>query len=156
MAGDLQDGWALERAPDRWKGEDTMQFEGMNYSAVLIAALAGFATGFVWYAIFGNIWMRALGKTKEQLKPRPQPFIVSIIALPVMAYVLAGLIGHMGELTLVRGMISAAFVWVGFVVTTTAVAYAFQGARWSLIAIDTGHWLLVLLVMGAIIGWMGV
>jgi len=133
-----------------------MQFAGMNYTAVLIAALAGFAMGFVWYSTFGNIWMRALGKTREELKPRPQPFIVSVIALLVMAYVLAGLIGHMGELTLVRGMISAGFVWVGFVVTTTAVAYAFQGARWSLIAIDAGHWLLVLLVMGAIIGWIGV
>ncbi len=133
-----------------------MQFEGMNYTAVLIAALAGFAMGFVWYSIFGNMWMRALGKTKEELKPRPQPFIVSIIALLVMAYILAGLIGHLGELTLMRSMISAAFVWVGFVITTTAVSYAFQGARWSLILIDSGHWLLVLLVMGAIIGWMGV
>ena len=133
-----------------------MQFAGMNYPAILVAAVAGFAMGFVWYSIFGNMWMRALGKTKEDLKPRPQPFIVSIIASLVMAYILAGLIGHMGELTLMRGMISAAFVWVGFVVTSIAVSYAFQGARWSLILIDSGHWLLVLLVMGAIIGWWGV
>jgi hypothetical protein len=133
-----------------------MQFEGMNYTAILTAAVAGFAMGFVWYSIFENMWMRALGKSKEELKPRPQPFIVSIISSLVMAYVLAGLIGHLGELSLMRGMISAAFIWAGFVATAIAVSYAFQGARWSLILIDSGHWLLVLLVMGAIIGWWGV
>ena len=133
-----------------------MEFAGMNYVAIFVAAVAGFAMGFVWYGTFGNAWMRALGKTKEELKPRAQPFIVSIIALLVMAYVLAGLIGHLGEPTVMRGIISGAFVWAGFVFTSMAVAYAFQGARWSLILIDSGHWLLVLLVMGAVIGWLGV
>lgn len=133
-----------------------MEFAGMNYLAILIAAVAGVATGFVWYAIFGRAWLRALGKTEQELGFRALPFAVSVAASFIMAYVLAGLIGHLGEPTLMRGMISGAFVWAGFVVTSMAVAYAFQGARWSLILIDTGHWLLVLLVMGAIIGLMGV
>ena len=113
-----------------------MQFVGFNYLAVLLAAAAGFGVGFAWYGTLGNAWMKALGKSKKQLKPRPAPFVISIIALLVAAYVLAGLIGHMGEVTLRNGVISAAFVWTGFVVTSIAVNYAFQNAKPVLIAGD--------------------
>jgi len=133
-----------------------MQFVGMNHLAVVLAAAAGFGVGFVWYGILGNAWMTALGKTTAELKPRPAPFIIAIVALLIAAYMLAGLIGHMGEVTLRNGVISSAFVWTGFVVTSIAVNYAFQNAKLTLIAIDSGHWLVVLLVMGAVIGAMGV
>jgi hypothetical protein len=43
----------------------------------------------------------------------------------------------------------------GFVITTMAVNHAFQGARGSLTLLDGGHWLGVLLVQGAILGWWG-
>ena len=75
-----------------------------------------------------------------------------------MAWVLAGLIGHLGigQVTFKNGVISAAFVWFGFVITTLAVNNSFAMRKPILIAIDGGHWLAVLLVMGAIIGLMGV
>ena len=37
-----------------------------------------------------------------------------------------------------------------------AVNHAFQGAKRSLTLIDGGHWLGVLLIQGAILGWWGV
>jgi hypothetical protein len=75
-----------------------------------------------------------------------------------MAWILAGVIGHLGpgQVTIRNGIISAAFAWVGFVATTMAVNYAFGGRTAKLYAIDVSHWLLVLLVMGAIIGAFGV
>ena len=44
-----------------------------------------------------------------------------------MAWVLAGGIGHLGpgQVTLKNGVISALFMWVGFVITTLAVNNAF-------------------------------
>ena len=59
------------------------------------------------------------------------------------------------DLNTVRGIISAAFVWVGFVLTTTATNQAFHGDKPVVTAIDAGHWLAVLVVMGAIIGAFG-
>ena len=56
---------------------------------------------------------------------------------------------------LVDGLLTAGFVWIGFVATTLASNHAFQGARRTLTLIDTGHWLGVLLIMGAIIGGWG-
>jgi hypothetical protein len=84
------------------------------------------------------------------------PFVVSIVANLVMAWVLAGVIGHMGAITVRSGLISGAFVWFGFVITTMSVNYAFGGRKATLTVIDGAHWLGVLLVMGAVIGAFGV
>ena len=47
-------------------------------------------------------------------------------------------------------------MWLGFVITTMAVNNAFRGAKPALTLIDGGHWLGVLLLQGAVIGWLGV
>ena len=135
-----------------------MDFAGTNYIAILVAAAAGFAIGMAWYMSLGNLWMAALGKTKDELKPSAGPFIISGIALLVMATMLSGVIGHLGEgqVTLANGAVSGFLVWLGFVITTMAVNHAYQGQKRSLTLIDGGHYLAVLVVMGAIIGWFGV
>lgn len=132
----------------------------MNWLAILIATVAGFAFGAAYYMSLSKPWLAAIGKTKEQIaaegKGSPLPFIVSIVALAVMAIVLAGTIGHVGPVTLKSGVISALFMWVGFVVTTMAVNNAFGQRKASLTIIDGIHWLGVLVIQGAIIGAMGI
>ena len=134
-----------------------MQFGGINYLAVLVAAAAGFGTGMIWYMVFGNAWMTALGKSQEDLKPKPAPFIAAVVCQLVMAFMLAGIIGHLGDaqVTLKNGVLSGALIWAGFVITTMIVNHAFQGASRALTLIDGGHWFAVLVVMGAIIGQFG-
>ena len=106
--------------------------------------------------------MAALGMTPEKMaatKNEPGahlPFIYAFAADLVMAWTLAGLLGHIGPLSLRTGVISAAFCWLGFVMATMLVNNSFASRDWRLIWIDGGHWLLVLLLIGAIIGGMGV
>lgn len=137
-----------------------MAFAGMNYLAVVVAALAGFGVGAIWYMVLGKAWLSALGKTEDDIKrsgaSQALPFIIALVADLVMAIVLAGLMGHVGDITVRGGLISALFVWVGFVITTMGVNHAFSGVSPKLTAIDGGHWLAVLLVMGAILGAFGV
>jgi hypothetical protein len=139
-----------------------MAFAGINYLAVLVAAVAGFAFGAAYYMTLSKPWLAAIGKTKEepaaQGKGSPMPFIVSIIALAIMAWTLAGIMGHLGagQVTLKNGIISALFVWLGFVITTQSVNYAFGQRKPMLTVIDGIHWLGVLVIQGAIIGAMGV
>jgi len=138
-----------------------MTFSGINYIAVIIATLAGFGLGAVWYMVLGGAWMRALGKTKDQFDrgegaAKALPFVISLVALFLMAWMLAGLMGHLGDVTVRGGAISGLFVWVGFVITTMGANHAFSGAKPMLTLIDGGHWLAVLLVMGAVIGAFGV
>jgi hypothetical protein len=139
-----------------------MAFAGINYLAVLIATVAGFAFGAAYYMTLSKPWLAAMGKTKDELaaagKGSPLPFIISIVALAIMAWVLAGTLGHLGpgQVTLKNGVISALFVWLGFVITTLAVNYSFGQRKAMLTVIDGIHWLGVLVIQGAIIGAMGV
>jgi len=139
-----------------------MTFAGVNYLAIVIAAIVAWLAGAVWYMTLGKAWMAALGTTPEKMaeaRGRPGaflPFIYAFVAELVMAWVLAGLIGHLGTPTLRAGVISGAFCWLGFVITTMLVNNSFTRRDWRLLLIDGGHWLLVLLLMGAIIGAMGV
>jgi Protein of unknown function (DUF1761) len=139
-----------------------MQFAGINLYAVVLAAIVSFMFGWLWYGVlFSKQWQSAIGKTEQELKaqgPSPTPFIVSFIALVIMAWALAGVIGHLGpgQVTFKNGVISAFFVWLGFVITTMAVNHAFHGTKRAVTLIDGGHWLGVLLLQGAVIGLIGV
>ena len=128
----------------------------VNYLAVVVAAVAGFFLSWGWYALFSKIWMKALGQTKEDLKPAALPFLIAAVAYLLMAWMLAGLMGHLANVTVRGGIIAAFFVWVGFVLTTTVVNQTFRGTPFSVTWIDVGNWLAVLLLMGAIIGAFGV
>lgn len=140
-----------------------MQFAGLNYFAIVVAAVVSFMFGWLWYGVLlSRQWLEAVGKSEADLKgdggPSPMPFVIAFIAQLIMAWMLAGVIGHLGpgEVSFYNGVVSAAFVWFGFVITTLAVNHAFQGASRALTLIDGGHWLGVLLLQGAVIGLMGV
>jgi len=143
-----------------------MTFAGMNYLAILIAAVAAWLAGAAWYGLLAKPWVAAQGKTMEEFQAQRAamrgspaayaPFVIAFVAELIMAWVLAGVLGHMGQVTLRNGVISAVFIWFGFVLTTLMVNYAFGARGIKLAAIDAGHWLLVLLVEGAVIGAMGV
>lgn len=138
-----------------------MAFGGMSYLAILVAAIASYIFGAVWYMALSKQWIAALGQTEEEFKSRPfspVPFVIAFISQLVMAFVLAGTIGHLGvgQVTPRNGMISALFIWTGFVLTTLATNHGFQGAKRSLTVIDGLHWLGVLVIQGLVIGLFGV
>jgi hypothetical protein len=138
-----------------------MTFAGINYLAVVIAAVAGFAFGGAWYGILGKQWLAALGKSEAEVKGKGMPvgqMIITFIALLIMAWMLAGIIGHLGvgQVTLKNGALSGAFIWFGFVLTTLVVNHGFQGQKRTLTLIDGAHWLGVLVIEGAVIGAIGV
>ena len=130
----------------------------INYLAVVVAAVAGFLLGWGWYSVFGKVWMAGLGKKQRRLRQglcRSLPLVIAAVSCLVMAYMLAGLMGHLANVTIRGGVISAFFVWIGFVLTTVATNHAFEGMKPVVTAIDAGHWLAVLVLMGAIIGAFG-
>jgi hypothetical protein len=142
-----------------------MQFANVNFLAIIVAAVAAWIFGAVYYGVLGKAWIAALGETTETLKAKnagksglakAAPFILSFVAELGMAYVFYGLLGHIGAYTVRAGIISGAFCWLGFILTTIAVNNAYPGRKVMLTVIDSGHWLGVLLIIGAIIGWMGV
>ena len=62
-----------------------------------------------------------------------------------MAWMLAGLLLHLGAtipVTIRNGIITGAFCWFGFVITTMLVNNSFARRDWRLLWIDGGHWLI--------------
>jgi hypothetical protein len=129
----------------------------VNYLAVLVAAVASWIMGFAWNGVVGKQWMGALGWTEaDRPKSVPVgPLTTTFIAELVMAVLVAGLIGHFGQVGVRNGIIIGASCWLAFVVPPTVVNYAFQKRPVKLTIIDSGHWLAVLLVQGTVIGLFG-
>ena len=95
-----------------------MTFAGINYLAILIAAIAGWLTGAAYYTALAKPWVAAHGKTMEAFKAEQAahkgtvhawlPFALAFLAELVMAWVLAGMVGHMGSVTIRSAVISGA------------------------------------------------
>lgn len=129
----------------------------VNYLAIIIAALAGLGLGLIWRTVMLKPWLAARGKTKTDIEGQGLvlPFITTFVALLVMAWMLAGVMAHMGQVTVRGGLITSFLVWLGFVITVIGVSHAFTGAKPLLTLIDGGYWLAGLLIMGAVIGAFG-
>lgn len=138
-------------------------FSGLNLWAVVLAAGASFLFGGIWYGALSQAWMKAAGLSEERLKgsgrPPLMPFLITILAQLIMAWVLAGLLLHLSKAgvpaNVKNGLISAALMWLGFIATSLVVNHQFQMQKPMLTLIDLGHWLGVVLIQGAILGALG-
>src|SRR5262245_51774549 len=106
-----------------------------HYFAILVAAIAGFAFGAAWYNALSKQWLAARGLSEADVKgeagPSLRPFVISFIALLLMAWMLSGVLVHLAlgglAMSVRTGAISGFLLWLGFVITTTSVNYAFHG-----------------------------
>lgn len=132
-----------------------MNFADINYLAVIIAAIAAYAVGAVWYSfLFSKAWQTAIEVDPTRMKERasPMPFIIVGVAYLIMAFVLAGVANPQ---SIVAGVFAGIILWFGFVVTSTTANYAFATRKMELTLIDSGHWLAALVVIGGIVGGFG-
>lgn len=138
-------------------------FAGLNIWAVIGAAVVSFLFGGLWYGLLSRHWMEAAGLSEAQIKgangPSARPFVITFLAQILMAWTLAGIILHLSQsgtpVGLKSGLISAFFIWMGFVATTLIVNHQFQMQKTMLTLIDGAHWLGVMLIQGAILGLYG-
>lgn len=129
-----------------------------RFIPILLAAIAAFAFGAAYYMAMSKPWMDAAGKTEADFldengnqKVPVGPMVTSFICELIMAIIFAIFITKVGATT-INGLIYGFLFWLGFVITTLATNHAYGEAKYSLTAIDGGHWLGVLLIQGAILG----
>jgi hypothetical protein len=141
-----------------------MMAHTVNYLSVLLAAVAAWIFGGVYYTSLSKYWLAAQGKTLEQCQAeqagksgvaKAAPFILVFVGELIMAWAMYGILFHMGMFTLRAGAISGAALWLGFVLPTIAGNYVFSGKKPMLIVIDSAAWLGAMVIVGAIVGWMG-
>ena len=126
----------------------------LPWLAVVVAAVANFVLGGLWYGLFGKAWLAALGKRREDMNPKdPKPFLMAAAGSFVNAAALAWVIQAIPTCeTAVQAAALGTFIGVGVVLAAAAKHYAFSGWSARLLAIDLGLDVIGFTVMGAVIG----
>lgn len=136
----------------------------VNYVAVLLAAIASMAAGFLWYGpLFGQVWMKLKGYSHEDLKKEQKQmgkyygmsFILSLLSAYVLSHVMTLSMNFFHETALNTGVMTAFWMWLGFMFPVQATGQIFGEKKWNLLAIDTGYQLASLVVMGVVLGVLG-
>jgi Protein of unknown function (DUF1761) len=126
-----------------------------NYPAVIVAAIAYWLLGAVWYGVlFDKPWMALEQMTIEQVKNASPviPYLVSFLLELLIAYSLAQLCIWRNANTVGRGASVGVLVWIGFVGPIALMTYMFEMRPKALFAINEFYPLAGLVLMGAIIG----
>lgn len=141
----------------------------VNWLAIVVAAVAAFAIGFVWHGpLFGKTWARLVGidispeameKWKASGKTMTKSYVLTIVGSLITAYVLSHFITMAATFFespgVGRGLSTAFCAWLAFVAPVSLSRVLWEGKSWKLWFINAGYYLVSLLVMGAILaGWM--
>ena len=126
----------------------------LNWLAILLATAVYFAIGFAWYSLlFGNAWMRAMGKTAEELQGGAGPgYAIAVVGELISVIVLAVVMRAMGFTGLVEGALIGLLVSLGIHATSSGVEYIFSGRSVTLYLINVGYAVVALTIVGAILG----
>jgi hypothetical protein len=125
-----------------------------NYLAVIVAAVAYWLLGAVWFGVlFNQPWMALEHVTAEQAQSAPIiPYVISFLLELLIAYSLAQLCIWRNANTMGRGASVGVLVWIGFVGPIALMTYMFEMRPRALFAINEFYPLAGLILMGAILG----
>lgn len=137
----------------------------INWMAVLIAVVANFILGFLWYTpLFGNAWAKEMGfdpSVKPSGGEMAKGMIIMIIGNFFFAYVFAhnmaawSFVPGMNEMPKIGTIMnSAIFTWLGFYLPVDIGTVTWEKKSWKLFGINTGYHLAMLVVTAAILTFM--
>ena len=134
----------------------------INITEVLVAALATFIIGFLIHGpVAGKLWMKLANvhpTGKEKFSDMWGQMFWNYVANVLTAFVIAGIFWIafsspvMGEMNAFRGAVVAFWLWLGFLVTSSAIEVIWMGRSMKLWLFEAFSSLLGMLAMGAIIG----
>jgi len=126
----------------------------VNWVAIVIAAIAQFIIGWIWYGpLFGKTWLSMMGMSQQSMSREGmrKTMTLTFIGSLVTAAVLSMLVGWMGAKTLSAGIAAGFWAWLGFVATVTLGGVLFAKMSWNLYILNNAYQLVSLAVMGAIL-----
>jgi len=128
----------------------------MNWLAVLVAGIAAWALGALWYSpvLFGKAWQKESGLTEENLKNANMPLIfgTSAVMMIIMSAGLAMFFQGDAAMNAMKGLQMGLVTGLVFVATSTAINYLYQRKSFKLWLIDAAYQVLLLALAGAIVG----
>ena len=129
----------------------------VNYVAVLVAAVAVFVLGWLWYGplLFFKPWMRLRGLDPEAaMKNAKMPagkLVIEFARCFLLSFVIARLMTLVDIHSPLIAIHSGLFLWLGFPAVLLAGSVLWDNVPWKVAAIHAGDWLVKLLVIPLII-----
>ncbi|MGH1330062.1 MAG: DUF1761 domain-containing protein [Paracoccaceae bacterium] len=128
----------------------------MELIAVLVAALAGFAFGAVWYMTLAKPWVKAAevacDENGKPLNSSKVPFLISGICMILVA----GMMRHMFAMAGIdgagKGLVAGLGVGLFFIAPWVAMNYGYAGRPRNLSIIDGGYAVFGSAVIGLVLG----
>ncbi len=129
----------------------------MGIVSVIVAAIAGFAFGAVWYMSLAKPWMAAAGiQVTEDGKPvngaSPVPFVISGICMLLVAGMMRHIFAMAGIDGAVKGMVAGLGIGLFFITPWVAMNYAYAMRPPKLTLLDGGYSTLGCAVIGLVLG----
>lgn len=135
-----------------------MQELDFNLVAVLVAAAAGFAVGGVWYApfLFGPLWSRLSPMEEDQRgSSGMREYTVAVACTIVQALVLYLILLSTETMALASALWMGFLLWAGFTAAPSLSEAVFSRRPVGVWLVDSGHRLLVTLVMAVVLALLG-
>src|SRR5829696_5920474 len=126
----------------------------LNYLAVVVAGVAAFVASSVWYAVFGDAWMKLRGvdpATAAGTATTLRKILFVVVQSLVVAFVLAYFVVRLGIGDWKGAVRLGALVWV-FPAMILLGSVVHENVPLMLAAIHAGDWLVKLLLMTVILG----
>jgi hypothetical protein len=130
---------------------------GINYWAVVVAAVAAFAVGAVWYSplLFSKAYMELRGMDPDavaDMRPPVGELLGEFVRYLVVAFVLAYFVVRLGVSDWMGAVQLGLWVGVGFQATLLIGAVLHENMPWKLYAIHAGDAIVKTLLMTVILG----
>jgi hypothetical protein len=151
-----------------------LNLDGTDYLAVVLAAVASFLIGWLWYGpLFGKAWAKDMGMDMNQ-KPEAKAMLrgmaLGLVGSLLTAYVLwhsimvwlPSLWAAHFDTTATNSPAAAYaahgafFIWLGYFLPTQLSKLAWERGTWRLLLINGGHDLVRLFAMAFIIAFMAI
>ena len=129
----------------------------VNYLAVIVAAVAVFVLGWLWYSplLFFKPWMRLRGMDPDAAmagaKMPGGKLVVELVRCLVVAYIIARFVALLGVASLFGAVHFGLFVWIGFPVIILTGSVLWENTPWKVAAIHAGDWLVKMMVISIIV-----
>lgn len=128
-----------------------MDFGSVNFLAVALGAVFNMILGTLWYGpFFGNLWLKLIGKKKEDVQGSPWLYVASFVAAFAAALALSLVVNAFGNTGFFQGVLTGAVVWLGFVATVTLTFSIFEGPPLKVWLIFVAYQLVIFLVEGGV------
>lgn len=134
---------------------DIVYIAGDNWLAVLAAAAAIYAIGFLIYGlVFSGLWLKLTGYTKEQLQPHSWKMFLSPV-MPILTAIGLAILFKLARVdNIAVGVVLAFQIWFFLVLPARMYNFVYSPEKIGHLVLDGLHLLLGMLVAGAIIaGW---